>query len=578
MPAQYIYNHAIGSNVDLSAHVRAYRSEASANAEEGAVAISTFYVDDELGGLDIQGHHTFTWAESSEGSNTRTILKGLIADTDVSRGPYKLLKSRQWAVNVADPNTMLGRLIMRGSDANRPAETDLARIQWLMSTGEMNLISDSTYINTSAATVNMDAVDYRDQTVLSIIDDCAQASGKNYWVYWQEITNPGTFGLWYDFATSTAYTSSVRLTNVLADVDSSTTFAVFNEDLKLNRDPSRIYSGVLMPYDGGEVFVEDYPDDTTRLMYSRRYTTAPSINVKSSAKATARAQRYLVDIATPEDRVTCSYLVPLSKVNQLQVGQRFQAKFSHLPGLTDYSWLRVLRRTVRAESEEFYRVTIEASPTGVSGSLGVVQTTFGERDASFPNQITPGHLIIAINMQRDNTPETGGGYSGHSTNKFTFMEGVQLTAALNSGNPRAISMWKYIVPSDISADTVTGDGRTFRWGQVSDRISLIELSGATATTNIVSGAFANTTGDLDCGGAITPTSGSNCIIIGANGYDGSQTLTPVSGPTEYCDNFDSPHQWAAYRQITGASGSYTIRGHSPSSGGHYIGITTVVVG
>lgn len=365
MPAQYIYNvngpTAVASNVDLSARVRAYRTEATVNAEEGSVAISTFIVDDEIGSpyINITGFRNFRWKESSEGSNSRIIFDGYTADRVISRGPFRVQSSKQWAVNCADLNSILQRRIMRGSDANRPAETDVARIQWALATSELNLLTDSTYVSTSNP-VAMDAVDYRNQRVADIVDDCAQQSGKNYFLILNELFDPPRYGLFYDRPASQTYSSSVRLTNVLADIDSTTTYAVFNDDLQLTRDPSRVYSGVIVSYTGGDQYVVDASIDDA---FVRRDTIAPSWNVKTAAKAQARGLRYIQDIGTEEDRITMSYLVPLARVNRLKEGHSFQVKFSHLPGYTDWTWVRALKRTVLAISEEFYKVTIEASPT-----------------------------------------------------------------------------------------------------------------------------------------------------------------------------------------------------------------------
>lgn len=443
MTSKYIFVPSAGSNVDISARVRAYRTALTANAEEGSVAISQLIVDDEESGINIIGHRTVFWQETSESSNTGTILHGFTADRDVSRGPFRVERARQWVVNVSDLNTLLGRLLMRGSDANRPAETDVARIQWLMSTGEMNLITDSTYISTTGA-VAMDAADYRNQRVLDIIDDCAQQSGKNYFVLRNEFLSPPALGLFYDFNHSTAYGSAVRLTNVLADVDSTTTYAVWNDDLSLNRDPSRVYSSVLVPFDGGEAFVSD---EAIRIAFARRHTIAPSVNVKSTAKATARGLRYLADIATEEDRLTMSYLVPLARVNRLREGQTFQVKFSHLPGYTDWTWVRALKRTTFAISEEFYKVTLEASPAAeatpavvscasqVGGMTlwdsGAQEFVFDPNPVPFTPAITVDEQSIAIGFWagvNNDEPISGNG-STQSLSGFTMWGDGQ------AGNP-----------------------------------------------------------------------------------------------------------------------------------------------
>jgi hypothetical protein len=345
-----------GSNVDISARVRAYTMSLTANAEQGSVAISQLVVDDPEGGINITGLRNLFVSETSEASNQIYIYTGWTADRDITRGEsFRTGSARQWTVNLADANAFIGRRIMRGADANRPAETDVARIQWLLSTSEFGgIVPTSRYVSTLFP-VAMDAVDYRDQSNQQILDDCSQQSGKNYFVFYDEPVLQ--YGLYYDFPGSSAYRSSLRLTNILGYVDNDITFGVSETETKLNRDPSRVYSGVVLPFVGGEVYVQN---DTIANTFVRRDTTAPSYNVKTAAKATARANRYIVDAATEADVITTSFLVPLSRVNHLREGQAVQCRFAHFPGYDQgWNWMRVLKRTVTATSEEFYTIEVE---------------------------------------------------------------------------------------------------------------------------------------------------------------------------------------------------------------------------
>ena len=57
-----------------------------------------------------------------------------------------------WRIQLHDLNTRLSWRLNVGNDCKRPAETDLERIAWLMSTAEMNwLDDDDTYIDTTGA-------------------------------------------------------------------------------------------------------------------------------------------------------------------------------------------------------------------------------------------------------------------------------------------------------------------------------------------------------------------------------------------------------------------------------------------
>ncbi len=363
MALRATYSNSTGSNVDISSRIRAYQLSVSQYAEEGSTAITQLEVDDPEGGSNILGLRTSTLSDDAESSNRNIIGRWFTTERDIVR--HESLRTgaaRLWRVNMADPNSILARRIMRGADANRPAETDVQRVQWFVSTQEFGgAVTTSRYLSTSFP-VAMDAADYRNQTNLEIIDDCAQASGKNYFVFWDEPV--GAYGLFYDYPGSSVFRSTIQLTNILGFVDNDIIFGVLSENTKLNRDPSRVFSGVLLPFSGGEVYVQN---QTTAAEFYHRDTTAPSVNVKSTAKATARANRYLTDNRTEADVITTAFVVPLAKVNHLQVGQAVQCRFSHFPGYDQgWNWMRVLTRQVTAVSEENYIVEVELA-TAIGG-------------------------------------------------------------------------------------------------------------------------------------------------------------------------------------------------------------------
>lgn len=203
----------------------------------------------------------------------------------------------------------------------------------------------------------------------------------------------------------------------------------------------------------------------------------------------------------------------------------------------------------------------------------VVQlATNGAPDATFFADVTPGNLVIAIVAQRDNAASFYSGPAG-----FTFMGGVH--GAPTGSTHRALSMWKYVVQADTTLLTIGGDSQTYRSPQASDRMSLIELD-ADDTGIFASGLFANSTGDLDCGGFVSPSAGDNVTLVGAWAVNGGgYSITPESGTVEYCEQFDNPFQWAGYRDIPVASGGVErVRGSSGISGGNYLGVTAVFIG
>jgi len=365
-----LYRSGLLPEVDISERIRANTISVRTNAEEGSVAISSVVVDDPVGNINIPGlYYGLNGYETEAPAGLQSFYHSIITDRTVSRGDssksYRTAAAREWTLQTGDQNTLLSRRVMLGADANRPAETDVQRVLYLMASPEMLAVDATDYINTSGP-IAMDACDYRGQFALAVLDDCAQASGKNYWVMLREDIGYAAYGLWYDFPESTAYASAITISNVESDVDGVTCFAAAFETT-LTRDPSRVYSGVYMPYDGGSVYVNSA---STQSNFQGRDTTAPTVNVKTAAKATARANRYLADIDTEEDRIATSIIVPNAQVNALKEGHRVYARFSHLPDYEAMRPCRVLNRTVSQVSEAFYRIDAELTPAGEPEFMG----------------------------------------------------------------------------------------------------------------------------------------------------------------------------------------------------------------
>ncbi len=329
-------------------------------AEQGSVATSSLVVDDLAGDWDITGHRWVYVLEDT--ADPEMVYWGYAADRKVSRMAPMAETARQWTITLNDINTLLARRILVGADCNRPAESDVERLQWLTATTEESFIEDVSLLDTSAP-VAMDAVDYRHQYATQIYDDCSQASGKNWYVYPVFDGYDWVVGFWYGFGESTDYSSAIRISNDLDDVDSVVTFAP-GRATTLTRDPSRVYAGVSMPYDGGIIY---YENATTATRFGHRDTSAPMVNVKTNTKAYNRAQRYLLTINTEEDVIDTSILVPPEQVNDVLPGQRIECKYVHLPGYSDFSWMRVLARTVTFLTPREYGVdlTLSAQPVAV---------------------------------------------------------------------------------------------------------------------------------------------------------------------------------------------------------------------
>lgn len=343
------------------------------NAEEASVATSTQVFEDASGLLtDVVGLRRFVVEDDA--ASFRRIFSGYVWDKHVRRG-HELAgaSARNWNVEVNDLNTILSWRVIEGN-GSRPAETDVQRMQWLVSTTYItSVVTDvSTYLDTSSP-VNMDAADYSGQYVSDLINDCMQASTKNCYLL-DEVT-AGVYGyaIWYGAENLTTFSSAIKISNILSEVDGSVTFAP-NTDAELARSPSRVFSGVRVNYDGGFTYRTDAATATT--FNATRDTIYDQPNIKSSTVAQARGDTQLALMDTEEDVITCTILVPAAHVNDVRAGMRIQAKFSHFPDYNaSYTWMRVLNRTVTlivpsgtTGPQGYYEIGLTLSPQPPSGA------------------------------------------------------------------------------------------------------------------------------------------------------------------------------------------------------------------
>jgi hypothetical protein len=414
MAPRYFFRNTSGDFQDITDRCRLYQLDVTSNAEETTFGQSTIVVDDPDGTLVIGGHRGFFIREDTVASSSnQRIYTGYTAERVISRGPFRNGLGRIWTVSLVDVNTVIERKVLRGSASRRPAESDVARMQWVEATAAGSLIDDSLYLST-ANPVQMDAVDYRGQRVADVVNDCMQASGKNSFVWVRELGNGDVrFSLFYDYPSANVHLSDVRLSNVLADVESDpeNTFAIYDE-ATLSQDPSRVYSGVYLEYDGGRVY-EERQQTEEDFALGGRDAVVPAENVKSQSKATARAQRYLLEMASEEEVVACKFLVPTSYVNRLKEGMLTQFKASHLPGYEEFTPLRVLNRNVVAVSETHYEIGVELSTSSgqsVEVDCGEYANTPGGTYSALGSRVTNDDAVVyylRAGVSRPNVPTPG---------------------------------------------------------------------------------------------------------------------------------------------------------------------------
>ena len=377
--AHYLVNDA-GSAIDVTGYVRR-GWELKESAEEGAVAMSHVVFDDPDEDLTMRGHRAFYSVESAAGTEN-IFYYGFVASQDIGRGEIK--GGRQWDVDLADINSVIFKRVMTGSDCDRPAETDVERIEWLLTTDEGHGFGTPTTNVSTASPVDMDASDYRGQMLSQVIDDCAQQSGANWYAqYW---VADGEVELWYGASDLSTYASDLSLSNDPADLDTdamtagTATVWPLSEDTKLTRDPSRVFSGVLVNWDGGSTY-RRY-DSTETLFTWRRDAVMQAPNVHTSTKAIARNARYGATLNTQELTVTTSVTIPAALVDKIRPGMLIDVTATHLPDFESAVSCRVLNRSVKQFGLDAYTLTMELAPVPCTDPISPRRGGRGRRDST----------------------------------------------------------------------------------------------------------------------------------------------------------------------------------------------------
>lgn len=590
MAIRYYLRDATGTVVEVAGRIRALTADTSVNAEEGSVGMFRVEIDDPAGTYRVGGHRLLYVVETDADPMDQIIAFGYTQERVISRGD--LIEGigtggRVISVDVADLNTILSRRVMTGADAKRPAETDVERVRWLVMTNEAALVVDSRYLDGSSPK-QMEAVDYNGQMLMNVIQDCAEASGKNYGVTWfQTGADPHTqtaVSFFYLFPGDPVWDSTARLTNVAADVDDTTTFVVASAEL--TQSPMRVYSGIYGTGDGVNAYRQRL---ATATAFARRDTIMSFPNVKSVAKLTSRIDRMLADLASEEYRVAITFYMRPADVNRVRPGMRVQVRFSHLPELgSGYVWLRMLTRQVTQGEDEtgfaFYKVSGVFSAEVPTCTIAFVQTANGGPrdgvstafvDAMLPSAPTPGNLLVAWCTHRSND----------GTNVpigFTAVSPAYVPIPTeDDGTPSATEVHVARLYYRVAQ---TGDSATVT-SAISGTINgahmfVAEFSGCTWTLD----TFATATDDTDVGGpatmtlaagSVTPTSGPVLLVAGYGSgpgdndpegtYAGSTGVTIIANQKTAFTG--SPFAVFAYRIVDSPSDSYAPTVDNTFSGG-----------
>jgi hypothetical protein len=263
---------------------------------------------------------------------------------------------RQFGVELLDLNTLADDFVLTESDsADRPAETDYARVTWLLTVGFSTGAGVTAGQVPNTNTITMDAIDYRGRKPREVLDQCAEVTGKNWFLYnWAGLNK-----LYYDLtanAIAAPGLSSPGISDDPSDVIGSTTIFAPSGGVTVTRRPDEVYSKVHLTWAGGVVTAEN---TTTRDTYRRREVSIIDMGVRTSTTAQAKADEFLASSAV--EKVTVSDLtivVPETMVNAVRAGQLVSLKLGR-HDINSESYF-VTRRTVRSfkGSDTEYAITL----------------------------------------------------------------------------------------------------------------------------------------------------------------------------------------------------------------------------
>jgi hypothetical protein len=311
-------------------------------AEGGEIGSGGFDLDDAGAATTVPALKDATVTDTR--ATPDALWSGRTGERGRARGEQSMVADddRVWDVMLLDQNALLDDIVLTGSGANRPAETDYARVTWLITQLATYGVSAGVVPNTN--TVNLDAQDYRNVQAgpRQVLSDCGEAAQKNYFLY----DHGSGIKVYYDKHTGSSLASTAKLSTVLADVDDSTVFNAI--DCHRVDDPTNVYSAVAYQYQGGTV-QRDASDTglTTEADYRYRKTAVQDDRVKSSTTAQNKADKYLYAASSETATFTCGVIVPAANVNDIREGHRIQVKVPHLD-YSVYTWFRITRREVRA--------------------------------------------------------------------------------------------------------------------------------------------------------------------------------------------------------------------------------------
>src|SRR5436190_6405697 len=402
-----------------------------ASAADGTMSQGAIVFDDPTGVLDVHGWQIVR-VDEPECSSARTLFYGPVGDHIERRGPYRLAGGREIDTTINDSNIFLNCRIITGTDANRPAETDTARLAWLLASASLSgLVYDLGLV--AGAGRLFDATNYRGQYPLDVLADLIAPRGQIFFTYWSQTLQ--RVGLFYDSPTATTFTSPLSLTNVNSEVDS--THLAVNEDWEQAYDASDVYDHIRYVYAGGAYYAANAT--TTAAFFNNvigsRSLTVENDRVGLESTAATFSARILARDGAENPTMSGTLKIPAAQVGLIQAGMRIAVHLTHLTGFQTVAYSRVKSLTIaQTEGDD------------TSHDMGLVLSTYGPPGAgNWTGPPVPQAPPAAASVV-----QTGCGYSLGGTVEVTFASQV------SAGNRIVVAIVERYGTIGTTADTDMG--------------------------------------------------------------------------------------------------------------------------
>lgn len=341
---------------------------AAYNGEPGTGSVT---VDDEAAALTFPALKIVRWTEDASGA-TKHLYRGRLIRKALSRGGFVADDSRQYLLDVSDSNWDLHRL--RVHQWVRPEETGRARVVALgayILNGSSSTVTNArkrpstvidvtTYVpNTN--TITMPARTYDATDPWSVIDDCARAEGKRFFVF---INDAGAMFLWYDDPISTSYASTLSITDVAPDL--VTEFPPAPDGSPGEEDGAELLSGAGLVDSTGTAYnefrsgIETAHDVAEETIYD---------DGAGLVDATNRLTALLDDRELEELRYSCAVQLPDDKAHLIKAGMTISFRWA-AAGVTSPVTLRVARCAPELIEPDLYLLHLELGfPKKIAGRI-----------------------------------------------------------------------------------------------------------------------------------------------------------------------------------------------------------------